>query len=69
MAVKIKLEREIRGQNVTYHEYYSEKLVTKDDVKKADWIDPLTDIDEDELLGIFDEKYLNEEKTKHSWWH
>ncbi|RUA36077.1 MAG: hypothetical protein DSY77_01780 [Bacteroidetes bacterium] len=37
--------------------------------KKADWIDPLTDIDEDELLGIFDEKYLNEEKTKHSWWH
>ena len=39
MAVKIKLEREIRGKNVTYHEYYSEKLVTKDDVKKADRID------------------------------
>ena len=39
MAVKIKLKRDIRGRNVSYHEYYSEKLVTKDDVKKADWID------------------------------
>lgn len=36
--------------------------------RKADWVDPLTDYNEDELLGEFEEKYLDKEKPKYSWY-
>ncbi|EDP97372.1 hypothetical protein U8527_03435 [Kordia algicida OT-1] len=36
--------------------------------KKADWVDPLTDYNEDELLGEFEDKYFEKEKPKYSWY-
>jgi len=58
LAVKIKLQREIRGKMVDHYEYYSEKMVTKSDLKKADEIDSLLKQKCDDIVKKFKHKKI-----------